>query len=127
NGRGELFLQKRSHWKDRHPLLWDSSAAGHVEADEEYDETAARELEEELGVRTELTRVAKLPASERTGQEFIWVYRGLHDGPFKLARTEIEHGEFFPTHVVSDWLQARPHDFAPGFVECWQAFTVVNV
>src|SRR6266576_1954155 len=32
NHSGEILLQKRSPWKDRHPLLWDSSAAGHVEA-----------------------------------------------------------------------------------------------
>src|ERR1700738_1476764 len=57
NRLGELFLQKRSRWKDRHPLLWDSSAAGHVEAGEDYDATAARELEEELGVTAELVRV----------------------------------------------------------------------
>lgn len=122
NRQGELFLQKRSRWKDRHPLLWDSSAAGHVEAGEEYDETAARELKEELGMTAELTRVVKLPSSERTGQEFIWLYRGEHEGPFQLAKTEIEHGEFFPTDVVSRWVKARPDDFAPGFLECWQAF-----
>jgi 16S rRNA (adenine1518-N6/adenine1519-N6)-dimethyltransferase len=122
NRQSELFLQKRSRWKDRHPLLWDSSAAGHVEAGEEYDETAARELKEELGVTAELARVVKLPASERTGQEFIWLYRGEHEGPFHLARTEIEHGEFFPTDVVSRWVKARPGDFAPGFLECWKAF-----
>jgi 16S rRNA (adenine1518-N6/adenine1519-N6)-dimethyltransferase len=122
NRQGELFLQKRSPWKDRHPLLWDSSAAGHVEAGEDYDATAARELKEELGVAVELTRVLKLPATERTGQEFIWLYRGEHDGPFTLARTEIEHGEFFPTDVVSQWVKARPHDFAPGFLECWEGF-----
>jgi 16S rRNA (adenine1518-N6/adenine1519-N6)-dimethyltransferase len=122
NSQGELFLQKRSRWKDRHPLLWDSSAAGHVEAGEEYDATAIRELKEELGVTAELARVAKLPASERTGQEFIWLYRGQHDGPFTLARSEIEHGEFFPTDVVSEWVEARPADFAPGFLECWEAF-----
>jgi 16S rRNA (adenine1518-N6/adenine1519-N6)-dimethyltransferase len=122
NRFGELFLQKRSPWKDRHPLLWDSSAAGHVEAGEDYDATAARELKEELGVTAELTRVAKLPASERTGQEFIWLYRGEHDGPVDLARTEIEHGEFFPTDIVSRWIKARPDDFAPGFLECWKAF-----
>ena len=124
NKKGELFLQKRSRWKDRHPLLWDSSAAGHVEAGEEYDATAIRELEEELGVATELTRVAKLPASERTGQEFIWLYRGQHEGPFRLARSEIEHGEFFPPEVVSGWIKARPDDFAPGFLECWREFSV---
>jgi 16S rRNA (adenine1518-N6/adenine1519-N6)-dimethyltransferase len=122
NGLGELFLQKRSRWKDRHPLLWDSSAAGHVEAGEEYDATAVRELQEELGVKAELTRVAKLPASGRTGQEFIWLYRGQHDGPFTLARSEIEYGEFFPTDVVSEWVNVRPADFAPGFLECWKAY-----
>jgi 16S rRNA (adenine1518-N6/adenine1519-N6)-dimethyltransferase len=122
NSSGELFLQKRSRWKDRHPLLWDSSAAGHVEAGEEYDATAVRELEEELGVTAELTRVAKLAASEQTGQEFIWLYRAQHDGPFTLAPSEIEDGEFFPTDVVSEWVKARPGDFAPGFLECWTAY-----
>jgi 16S rRNA (adenine1518-N6/adenine1519-N6)-dimethyltransferase len=122
NQQGELFLQKRSRWKDRHPLLWDSSAAGHVDAGEDYDQTARRELEEELGVGTSLAPVVKLPCSERTGWEFIWLYRGEHDGPFTLARTEIEHGEFFPIEVVSGWVKARPEDFAPGFLDCWAAF-----
>ena len=122
NNLGELFLQKRSRWKDRHPRLWDSSAAGHVDAGEDYDVAANRELHEELGVAAELTRVVKLPASEKTGQEFIWLYQARHDGPFKLARSEIESGEFFPTDIVSAWVKARPADFAPGFLECWQAF-----
>jgi len=34
---------------------------------------------------------------------------------------EIEYGEFFPAEVVSAWLKTRPEDFAPGFIECWQA------
>ena len=122
NDAGELFLQKRSRFKDRHPCVWDSSAAGHVDAGEEYDEAAQRELAEELGVQTSLERVAKLPASERTGLEFIWLYRGRHNGPFRLARNEIELGAFFPTGVVTQWLAARPEEFAPGFAECWQVF-----
>jgi 16S rRNA (adenine1518-N6/adenine1519-N6)-dimethyltransferase len=126
NHLGEVFLQKRSRSKDRHPSLWDSSAAGHVEAGEDYDATASRELQEELGVAAELTRVAKLPASENTGQEFIWLYRARHDGPFELARSEIECGEFFQTDVVCDWIAARPADFAPGFIECWKAFAAAN-
>lgn len=119
NEDGELFLQKRSRLKDRHPCVWDSSAAGHVDAGEDYDEAAARELEEELGVSAPLERVLKLPASERTGQEFIWLYRGRHNGPFRLARSEIELGEFFAPELVSAWAKARPDDFAPGFLECW--------
>jgi 16S rRNA (adenine1518-N6/adenine1519-N6)-dimethyltransferase len=122
NAQGELFLQKRSRWKDRHPLLWDSSAAGHVNAGEDYDETAVRELAEELGVNAKLIRVAKLPCSEKTGWEFIWLYRGEYDGPFRLAKAEIEHGEFFPIAILDRWVKARPQEFAPGFLECWKAY-----
>jgi 16S rRNA (adenine1518-N6/adenine1519-N6)-dimethyltransferase len=122
SSNGEVFLQKRSQWKDRHPLAWDSSAAGHVAAGEDYDAAAARELEEELGIATPLQRVAKLPASPRTGQEFIWIYRGQWDGAFRLNCAEIEAGGYFPPAIVTQWIQARPGDFAPGFVECWKAW-----
>ncbi len=120
NHAGELLLQKRSRWKDRHSGLWDSSAAGHVAAGEEYDATAARELGEELGATTDLSRVAKLPASDQTGQEFIWLYRGTQDGPFTPARTEIDAVQFFPLEMVERWVEERPEDFAPGFIECWR-------
>ena len=122
NAAGELFLQKRSRLKDRHPGVWDSSAAGHVDAGEDYDQAAERELAEELGIAASLERVAKLPASEKTGHEFIWIYRGQHDGPFQLARSEIDYGGFFPPDLVTAWVAARPRDFAPGFVECWKVF-----
>ncbi len=37
--RKELFLQKRSRrLKDKHPGVWDSSAAGHLDAGEGYQE-----------------------------------------------------------------------------------------
>lgn len=120
NRAGELLLQKRSRWKDRHPELWDSSAAGHVNAGEEFDQTAARELKEELGVTTELTRVGKLAASEETGQEFIWLYRGQAEGPFTPPASEIEALEFFPLDLIATWIAKRPGDFAPGFIACWR-------
>ena len=46
NRRGDLLLQKRSRTKEIAPGLWDSSAAGHVDGDESYDDCARRELEE---------------------------------------------------------------------------------
>ncbi len=122
NGADEVYLQKRSRHKDRHPLLWDSSAAGHVTAGEEYDEAARRELHEELGIDVALEKLLKLTASEGTGHEFIWLYQGRHAGRLQLNRKEIEYGEFFPAALVRDWLTARPRDFAPGFARCWNAY-----
>ena len=94
--------------EDRHPLLWDSSAAGHVEANEDYDEAAARELMEELGVSARLERLGKLPASEKTGQEFIMVYRGKHNGPFSFPCEEISAVEFFRLKLWSDGCKTSP-------------------
>jgi 16S rRNA (adenine1518-N6/adenine1519-N6)-dimethyltransferase len=122
NSAGEVYLQQRSRWKDRHSLRWDSSAAGHVVNAESYDETARRELEEELGIAVALKKIAKLPASERTDQEFVSLYRGKAASDFSPNRAEIETGAFFPQTIVDGWVAARPEDFAPGFIECWKIY-----
>lgn len=122
NARGEVFLQFRARWKDRHPLRWDSSAAGHVDAGEGYAAAAARELKEELGVEARLEPIARLPASDRTDQEFIEVFTARYDGALELNRAEIEAGGYFPPALVTQWIAARPGDFAPGFAECWKAY-----
>ena len=122
NQAGEVYLQQRSRWKDRHPLKWDSSAAGHVTAEESYDETARRELQEELGIEVALKKVLKLPASARTDQEFIWLYCGEVADGLQPNPNEIETGAFFPAAIIDGWVAARPEDFAPGFLECWKAY-----
>jgi 16S rRNA (adenine1518-N6/adenine1519-N6)-dimethyltransferase len=120
--RGDLFLQKRSRWKDRHPGQWDSSAAGHVNAGETYADTAPREIREELGVDAPPVEIASIAACEGTGWEFVRLYRAEHGGPFILPPAEIESGAFFSREQIVRWIAARPQDFAPGFLECWRAF-----
>lgn len=119
NGRGEIFLQRRSQWKDVCPLKWDSSAAGHVNAGQSYEETAARELEEELGVSAPVHCIARIAACEETGHEFVHLFEARHEGPFFLPPAEIECGEWFGEAQVDRWVGARPEDFAPGFLKCW--------
>ncbi len=125
NGRGELFLQKRSPWKDKHPGKWDSSAAGHLDSGEDYLTAARRELAEELGLdpdRAPLREIGSLTADEATGWEFVRIFEARHNGPFRWPAAEIEWGDFFPTAAVQDWLTAHPEDFAPGFLECWRVW-----
>ena len=122
NQLGDMYLQQRSRWKDRHPLKWDSSAAGHVTLEENYDETARRELKEELGVDVPLERIFRLTASSRTGHEFICGYQGVISGDLTPNRSEIERGVFFAPRLIDGWTSARPGDFAPGFLDCWKAY-----
>ena len=121
NPTGDVYLQQRSRRKDRHALKWDSSAAGHVTAGETYDETARRELKEELGVDVPLEKICKIAASPGTDYEFIRVYRGVLSRDLAPNKCEIETGLFLPPAVIDGWTSARPEDFAPGFLECWKA------
>jgi len=127
NRRGELFVQKRSRWKDVNPGRWDSSAAGHVNAGQGYDETAARELQEELGVSAPLELIGELPSSKATGHEFVRIYKAQHEGPFVWPRAEIESGSFFPIDLLERWMAARPQDFAQSFMACFQLWRAGNV
>jgi 16S rRNA (adenine1518-N6/adenine1519-N6)-dimethyltransferase len=103
-------------------LKWDSSAAGHLTADERYDDTARRELKEELGVIITLQKISKIPASQHTDQEFIWLYQGTATGDLEPNKSEIEQGAFFPPEIIDGWTSARPNDFSPGFLECWKTY-----
>jgi 8-oxo-dGTP pyrophosphatase MutT (NUDIX family) len=89
NRAGQVFLHQRSRQKDLFPGYWDSSAAGHVGAGEDYDGTAVRELEEELGCRPAQPPqpLFKIESREETGQEFVWVYRVEDEGPFSPMRS----------------------------------------
>lgn len=126
NKHGELWLQQRSHLKDVHPLAWDSSAAGHLDAGEDYATSAVRELKEELGIEAPTECIAKVSANEHTGWEFVELHRAQHNGPMNFAPDEIACGQFFRIEHLDAWIAARPQDFAGGFIECfraWQATT----
>ncbi len=99
---GRLVLQRRAATKQTHPGFWDASASGHVEApdypdlarpdddlDAVYDAVAVRELEEELGVRTELTRLGRFAPLEGVHYEHFVLYRGVSDGPYRLQVEEV--------------------------------------
>ena len=118
---GRIFLQKRSMKKDMSPGLWDSSCAGHVDAGEDYDKAAIRELGEELGIQLQLPpeRWLRLEARPETGWEFCWVYRLRHDGPFVLHPEEIETGEWLARDELARRMKARPEDYCSAFKLIW--------
>src|SRR6516164_9165399 len=77
NARGEVFLQKRSMLKDTAKGQWCSSSSGHLDAGEDYDICAVRELREEIGLvaPTPPRRWFKVDACAETGWEFCWIYQ----------------------------------------------------
>lgn len=128
NSQGQVFLQKRSRKKDVSPGAWDSSASGHLHVGESYDDAAARELEEEIGLRLlhPLERLFRIVACPETGFEFVWVYRYYSDGPMKLNHDEIEEGGWFEPARISQWIKEQPNQFACGWLLIWPKFSRVS-
>lgn len=127
DGRGHVFLQKRSMSKDQCPGMWGTSCAGHVDAGEEYDSAARREYLEELGVEPpELEKVAKLAPSRQTGYEFVWIYRCTYEGAFILNPEEIERGEWLPVAGLAEMMAGRPREYTPSLRRVWDEYMAVS-
>ena len=123
NKRGDLLLQQRSLFKDVHPGVWGSSVSGHLDAGEDYETAAVRELDEEMGIRVgkPLEEIARILPGEDTGWEHVRLYRISHYGPVRYPAAEVSAAVWFPISEIEAWLAARPEDFSSGFIECWRA------
>ncbi|MGR9054160.1 MAG: NUDIX domain-containing protein, partial [Gammaproteobacteria bacterium] len=100
----------------------------HVDAGEDYDSSARREIGEELGIETgdRLEYLFKLPAIEDTGMEFIRVYRCFHNGPFRLAPGEIDEGQWFSTQTLSKRVRDDDPQLTRTFKMLWSEFCRLN-
>ena len=92
---GRLLVHLRSAAKDVWPGWWDVAVGGVVAAGEGWDEAAARELAEEVGV---------------VGR----CYRIVHDGPFSFADGEVVHARFVTPDELADL--RRQERFLPDSV-----------
>lgn len=124
NAFGDLFLQKRSLDKDINAGLWDSSAAGHVDFGESYDDCATRELREELNIELHEAPefLFKLEASADTGWEFVQVYRLRWDEPIEPNSAEISLGAWFNAAELDGWISARPEELTSSFHCIWSTY-----
>ena len=117
NPQGELLLQKRSANKDEFPsLLWTSSASGHVDAGEIYEQAAAKELLEELDIQAEIKFLTKFPASRETANEHAVLFKTITEtkpipDPAKIAELKhVSHQE------LNQLIAQKPAEFTPPFL-----------
>ncbi len=116
NAKEQIFIQKRTVSKDIYPGFWDVAAGGVVLAGESYNESALRELNEELGISgTPLTEV--FDHYYEAGENKVWgrVYRCQHEGPFVLQREEVQYGRFATIEEILQLNSLEP--FTPDGIQ----------
>lgn len=95
-GSVQILLQKRSENKDSFPGCYDISSAGHIPAGAGYEESAIRELGEELGLYVEPGELIDCGFHKSSAQEYF------HGEPFRnceiskvfLLWRDIEESDF---------------------------------
>lgn len=112
NSKGEVLLQKRSMNKDKYPGYW-GDMAGHINTGDGYEDTAKRELKEELGIEAPLEFMMKFRKRADNDQEINTVFKCVHEGPFKHNPEEIDEIRFFSAKEIEDMI-ARGENIAPG-------------
>ncbi|MDD0977411.1 NUDIX hydrolase [Pseudomonas fontis] len=97
NSAGELCVHQRTLSKAIYPGYWDVAAGGMVAAQESYEQSAARELEEELGVSGVPLSFHERFFFDQPGNR-LWcaVFSAVWDGPLRLQPEEVSQARFVP-------------------------------
>ena len=112
---GELLVQIRTATKDQYPNCITSAASGHVDAGEDYDVAAKRELWEELQLRGPLERIVKLPAGPETALEHSMLYVLRTDETPVPDPHEIAELRTLGTPELARMIEETPELFTPPF------------
>jgi isopentenyl-diphosphate delta-isomerase type 1 len=141
NSRGDIYAQCRSATKDTYPGRWTTSCSGHVDAGEDYNHAAFRELAEELGLELPpassatakhealnplIVPFVKYPPCRDTGWEFIWIYSLITDAPITPDPAEVSEGRWLSPAGLDAWMLAEPRAFTPSFLLVWKLWREKN-
>ncbi len=121
---GRVLLQKRSKKMKRWPGCWDNSAAGHVDAGEDYDTAAKRELFEEIGIkRSSLEELGtyftdrpldNLPHLRR----FNRVYKVIADKTeIVIDEDEVAEVRWFTLGQIKQLIKEQPEKVTDGLID----------
>lgn len=122
--QGRMLLQLRSPEVRLYPRCWDQAAGGHVDAGQSYDQAAANEMAEELGLSDfALTPLGTFRSNNtledgRIINQFERVYlaRIPSGAKLKLEAEEVSKVRWFTPAELKKEIAEHPEAFTPGLL-----------
>lgn len=102
NDQGQILLQTRSSKKDNNPGKMANAAGGHVNPDKSYEQTAYKELKEELDINSKLILIKKMIIDDPVHTTMTCVYKTISNGPFDFNKEEIDEIKFFSKEELKE-------------------------
>lgn len=123
NSRGELYLQKRPHWKDIQPDKWDTATGGHVDLGENVDQALHREVCEELGITDfQPEPLGHYVFESKRERELVYVHKTVYDGQITPNVEELAGGRFWSICEIEE--NMGKDVFTPNFESEYKRFFV---
>ena len=120
NDDNEIIMQKRSPKKVSNPNGWVCSASGHIDAGEEMETGALRELEEEIGVKaekTDLKHIGTVFEDYISGNmnvthisEIFVIHRNIELSTLVFQEEEVSDAKYFTLTEVEESDFAKRHN-----------------
>ncbi|MBB1520212.1 NUDIX hydrolase [Aquipseudomonas guryensis] len=121
NAAGELCVHRRTLSKAIYPGYWDVAAGGMVGEGESYAESAARELQEELGIAgVELREHGRFFFDQPDNRLWCAVFSAISDAPLVLQPEEVLEARFLPLAQVLRDTESKP--FCPDSLQALRSY-----
>lgn len=109
---GGVVAHKRADWKDVAPGAWDLCFGGVVDAGEDWDAAAARELAEEAGIGGDLRPLGTdrfdAPGPPPEGAAInCRIYEIVHDGPYPCPDGEVVEVRVVPAGQLTAFVESH--------------------
>lgn len=120
NDKGEMLLQKRAAGKYHSPNQWTNAVCSHPRENETYQEGAERRLNEELGIKANLTEKFNFIYKADVGKnlwehELDYVFTTVYNGDYCLNEEEVSEIRFITMEDLDQEMKSNPENFTEWF------------
>ncbi len=106
---GRVFVTQRADNKEFYPGYWSLVFGGHVRAGESYEDTAARELEEEAGIRAKPALIGAFKKRfDEQDKENVRVYEVVTRQALAVDPGEIKQGSYMTMAELETKMKEDP-------------------